>query len=396
MNAATSLTANREAPHPRRPRVWLRLILVLALVGLVGGGLIAMHRFKSGILKQVSASIIAQLPTVATAKASLRDWQPQLNATGTLRAINGADLSAEVSGIVDELHFESGDEVAAGTLLLRLRPNDDDAKLQQLQATADLDNITYQRDLKQLSAQGVSQATVDTDAGTLRSARAQVAAQQAVMAEKFVRAPFAGKLGLRQVDLGQYLSAGTKIVTLQSLDPIYIDFYVPQQTLGQIHPGSPVTVRADGLSGQSFPGEVTAINAQADSSSRMVQIRATLKNPDHALLPGMYATATVASGAPQKLITIPQSAVSYNPYGSLVYLLRPDGVDAGGKPKLIAKQQFVTTGAARGDQVAILKGIAEGDTVVTAGQIKLRNDVAVLVDDKVQPTNDANPAPIDQ
>jgi membrane fusion protein (multidrug efflux system) len=400
MNDAPDYTQVTSPPPPklrkRRGRFALRLILVLLFVGVIGAGLMGFHHFKSNILKQVVKQITGQLPTVATVKATLQDWQPQMSATGTLRASDGAELSAEVAGIVGEIHFTSGQDVDAGTLLLRLRPNDDEAKLQQLQAVADLDQITYERDLRQLKAQGVSQATVDTDAGNLKNARAQVAAQQALMAEKFVRAPFAGRLGIRQVDLGQYLSAGTTIVTLQALDPIFADFYLPQQALADIKVGQAVTVRADTYPGRDFPGEIMAINPKVDPSSRMVQVRASLRNSDRALLPGMYVTAAVASGAPRKLVTLPQTAISYNPYGSLVYKVVPDGADANGKPKLKVEQEFVTTGATRGDQVAILKGVTAGEEVVGAGQLKLRNNIGILVNNSILPPDNPNPKPVDQ
>jgi membrane fusion protein (multidrug efflux system) len=385
------------APARRRPvRFAVRLVVVIMVLGLIGLGLIGFHRFKANILKQVVTQITSQLPTVATVKATVTDWQPTLSATGTLRASDGAELSAEVAGIVGELHFTSGQDVDAGTLLLRLRPNDDDAKLEQLKAVADLDQITYERDLRQLKAQGVSQATVDTDAGNLKNARAQVAAQQALMAEKFVRAPFAGRLGIRLVDLGQYLAAGTTIVTLQALDPIFADFYLPQQSLGVIKVGQPVTLQADTYPGRTFRGTIMAINPKVDTASRMVQVRASLRNPDKALLPGMFVTVTVDSGAPQKLVTLPQTAVTYNPYGSLVYKVVPDGTDANGKPKLKVQQEFVTTGATRGDQVAILKGVADGEEVVGAGQLKLQNNEGIVVNNAVLPPDNPHPKPVDQ
>jgi membrane fusion protein (multidrug efflux system) len=376
---------------PRKPRVWLRVTLVAIFLGVIAAGLIGFHQFKSHILKQVVASITSQLPTVATVKATTQDWQPELSATGTLRASDGADLSAEVAGIVGELYMHSGEDVQAGAVLMRLRPNDDDAKLEGLQATADLDQVTYQRDLRQLRAQGVAQATVDTDAGNLKNARAQVAAQQAQMAEKTVHAPFAGRLGVRQVDLGQYLAAGTTIVTLQALDPIFADFFLPQQALAQIKVGQAVTINADTYPGRNFPGAILAINPKVDPSSRMVQVRATLRNADRSLLPGMYVTVSVAAGAPRKLVTIPQTAVTYNPYGSLVYRIQRHAADAGGKDSLTVVQQFVTTGPTRGDQVAILKGLASGDEIVAAGQLKLRNNIGVLVNNAILPPD--NPAP---
>ena len=254
--------------------------------------------------------------------------------------------------------------------------------------------MTLQRDQKQLAAHGVAQATVDSDAANVKVARAQVAAQQALMAEKIVRAPFAGRLGVRQVDVGQFIAAGTAIVTLQQLDPMFVDFYLPQQSLGQIDVGQKVEVTADAYPDRVFAGVVSSLNAKVDSSSRMLQVRASLPNADGKLLPGMYSNVSVVAGAPRSLVTIPLTAVAFNPYGSLVYVLR-DGKDANGKPQQVVKQQFVTTGAARGDQVSILKGIGASDVVVTAGQLKLHNGSVVNIDNAVQPTDNPAPEPQD-
>jgi len=379
----------------RKPRTWLRYTLVLLAVGLVAGGLYGFQQFKAGILKQVVATIRSEMPTVATAVASMQPWQSRQTAVGTARASKGADLAAEIGGVVDQIEFESGQTVAAGTVLLRLRSNDDAAKLAQLQAAADLSEITLQRDEKQLAAHGVAQATVDNDAAALKVARAQVAAQQAVMDEKIVRAPYAGRLGVRQVDVGQFLAAGTAIVTLQQLDPMFVDFYLPQQSLGQIAVGQPVEVTADAWPGRPFPGKISALNAKVDATSRMLQVRASVPNPDGALLPGMYEAVSIETGEPRSLVTIPAAAVAYNPYGSLVYVLR-DEADAQGKTRHVVKQQFVTTGEARGDQVSILKGIAAKDVVVTAGQLKLHNGSVVKVDNAVKPTDDPAPVPLDR
>jgi membrane fusion protein (multidrug efflux system) len=320
----------------------------------------------------------------------MQTWQPRQTAVGSARASKGADLAAELAGVVDRIDFESGQSVAAGTVLLRLRPNDDDAKLAQLQANAELAAVNLGRDQRQLAARAVSQATVDTDAANLRVVKAQVAAQQALMAEKVVKAPFAGRLGLRLVDVGQFLPAGTAIVTLQQLDPMFVDFYLPQQALEHIAVGQAVEVTADGYPNRTFPGVVTALNARVDPNSRMLQVRASLPNADGALLPGMYLSVSVASGEPRSLVTIPLAAVAFNPYGSLVYVL---GEENG---KQVVKQQFVTTGAQRGDQISILKGISATDTIVTAGQLKLHNGSAVKIDNAVQPTDNPAPVPVDQ
>jgi len=391
----TSKDATTRPARTRKPRTWLRLLVVLLVIGLLGGGLFAFHQFKSGIIRQIVAGIVSQRPTIATAKATTQPWQSEITASGTLVASQGTDLAAEVAGIVDELHIASGTNVPAGTVLLRLRDAADTARLDQLRAAADLAASTYARDLKQLKAQAVSQATVDADAANLRGARAQVAAQQALIDQKTVRAPFAGRLGIRQVDLGQYLAAGTAIVTLQALDPIYLDVYVPQQAVAQLKVGQPVEVRPT-VGATPITGHVTAIDARADPASRMTRLRISLPNPDDRLLPGMFATATIGIGAPVPHVTVPATALSVNPYGTLVYTVHPDGTDPDGKPKLMVRQQFVTTGDARGDQVAILKGLAAGDTVVIAGQLKLRNNIAVLVNNAILPADDANPKPLDQ
>ncbi|MEX3980872.1 efflux RND transporter periplasmic adaptor subunit [Paraburkholderia sp. EG287A] len=387
-------TANPSAERQQPPRILLRLFLMLLVVGLLAAALIGFHLFKSSILKKVTTTIQSQQATVSTTTAVIAPWQPALSAVGSLRASKGADLSLETGGVIDEIDFDSGRDVEAGTVLLRLRPNDDPAKLEQLKATAELDEITYKRDLQQLAAQAVAQSTVDTDAANLKVARAQVAAQQAVISEKSVRAPFAGRLGVRQVDVGQYLPAGTAVVTLQALDPMFLDFYLPQQAMERVGLGQTVSMTLDAYPGKTFTGKVTSINSKVDTSSRMLQIRASFANPDDALLPGMFATAHVSSGQPQSLVTIPQAAVAYNPYGSLVYVVQ-NGRDAQGKPQASVRQQFVTTGETRGDQVSILKGLKAGDVVVTAGQLKLHNDALVQIDNSAKLTNDAAPVPQD-
>jgi len=372
-----------------------RMLMMLVLVGVVLGGLFGFKAFVGGKIKEAMASM-ADLPqTVSAAKAASSDWQPRIDAVGSLRAVRGSELSLEVAGVVEEITFQSGDEVQAGQVLLRLRNDDDVAKLQSLEATAQLAQITYDRDVKQFKAQAISQAIVDNDEANLRNAKAQVAQQKAIVDKKTLRAPFAGRLGLRQVDLGQFLSAGTVIATLQSLDPIFVDFLLPQQAVAQLSVGQTVRVKVDAFLGREFAGKITAINPKVETASRNIQVRATLPNGDQKLLPGMFATVELETGAPQRLVTLPQTAVSYNPYGSLVYIVDDKNKDAGGKPHPVARQVFVTTGATRGDQVAILKGVSEGDTVVTSGQVKLRNGVPIAIDNSVVPKNDPAPKIVD-
>jgi membrane fusion protein (multidrug efflux system) len=369
-----------------------RLVIVLVALFILFGLIFGWGAVKGHFIAQFLAQIPYQTQSVSTIAAAETPWQPSMSSVGSIVAINGADLSSEVSGIVDTINFQSGDEVKAGQVLVTLRANNDPAVLAQLQATAAVDESNYARDRKQFSADAVSQAQVDTDKATYLAAQAQVQAQQALMDEKTIKAPFAGTIGIRQVDIGQYLAAGTNIVTLQQLNPLFMDFYVPQQALANIKAGQAVSVDVDAFAGQEFPGTISAINSAVDTTTRTVQVRATIQNDAMLLRPGMFATVKINVGAPQNLITLPQTAITYNPYGDTVYVLNK-GTGHDGKPALIATQQFVTLGDTRGDQVAILKGLNVGDTVVTAGQLKLRNGLAVTVNNDVPVPNDANPNP---
>jgi membrane fusion protein, multidrug efflux system len=373
-----------------------RMVIMLAAAAIVFGGIFGFQAFKAAMIKKFISAMGSPPQTVSAVSAALSEWQPKVEAVGSLRAVLGADLSLEVAGVVDTITFNSGDDVEQGKQLLKLRAGDDAAKLESLQAMADLSEIVYERDQKQFKMQAVSQATLDTDAANLKNAKAQVAQQRAILDKKILRAPFDGRVGLRLVDLGQYLGAGTVVVTMQALDPIFVDFYVPQQSVDQVRLGQSVTVKVDAFRDQTFTGEISALNPKVDASNRNLQVRAVLKNPDHKLLPGMYATTEIAIGAPQSYITLPQTAITYNPYGDTVYVVDNKGAGADGKAQLVARQTFVTTGPTRGDQVAVLKGIAEGDMIVTAGQIKLHNGSVILIDNSITPTADAAPVPINR
>ena len=371
-------------------------MIMLILAGVLFGGIFGFQAFKGRMIKKFMAARGIPAQTVSTIEATEKSWQPQVEAVGTLKAVHGVDLAPEVSGTVSGIHFHSGEEVKAGTLLLTLDARTDLAKLQSLQAAAALTEQTFRRDQQQFKEKAISQATLDADTANLKSARAQVAEQQALIAKKSMRAPFAGRLGIRDVDLGQYLNPGAKIVTLQALDPIFVDFYLPQKSIQQITVGDKVTVKTDAFPDRTFRGEVSAINPKIDLSTRNVEIRARVHNPKHQLLPGMFATTDIQIGAPQRHVTLPQTAISFNPYGNTVFLVKKQGQNAASKPQLVAEQKFVTTGDTRGDQVAILKGVEPGDVVVTSGQMKLRNGIPVVVNNSIQPTNNPAPNPKDQ
>ena len=383
-----------EDGKPVRFKAMIKPLVILILIAaLVLGGIFGWQAFMGSMMRKYMSAAAAAPQIVSTVTAGATSWQPRLEAVGTLRAVRGADLSAQASGIVNDIQFESGNEVPAGKLLLRLRPNDDFAKLQQLEAAAELAAQTLKRDQEQFATQAISQATLDTDVSTLKSARAQVAGQQALIDEKIVKAPFAGRLGIRLIDLGQYLSAGTTIVTLQALDPILIDFYLPQQALELLKIGQAATATVDTYPGARFTGVIESISSKVDAASRNVQVRASFRNADRRLLPGMFATVAIDSGAPSSQITLPHTCITYNPYGATVYVVKHGGADTGAKLKLTVEQRFVTLGDTRGDQVAVLRGVNAGDEVVSAGQMKLRNGATISINDTLQPTDDAHPMP---
>jgi len=277
---------------------------------------------------------------------------------------------------------------------VQLNADSDIAQLHLLEAAADLANTVYERDKQQLAAEVISKAQVDTDAADLKSKRAQVAQQAALVEKKTIRAPFAGKLGISTVNPGQYLNAGDKIVTLQTIDPIFIDFNLPQQQLPLMGIGQKVTLTTDAYKGVTFEGRVNAINPKVDTNTRNVQIEATIPNAKRQLLPGMFANVKVASGDEQRYLTLPQTAITYNPYGSTVFVVKAsDKKDDKGNEVLTAQQVFVTAGPTRGDQVAILKGVEPGAQVVTSGQVKLKNGMPVKINNAVQPSDNPNPAP---
>jgi membrane fusion protein (multidrug efflux system) len=374
-----------------------RMTIMLIAVGLLVGGLVGFNVFKGIMMQKYMGKGGLPPATVTVMKAEYQVWQPQLSAVGTLRAVRGVDVTTEVAGLVRSIEFKAGDEVKAGQVLAQLNADSDIALLHSLQAAADLAATIYTRDKAQLDAEVISKAQVDTDAGDLKSKQAQVAQQQALVDKKTLRAPFAGKLGISTVNPGQYLNPADKLVTLQTLDPIYIDFFLPQQQLPQVAIGQTVTLTTDAYPGVAFPAKINAINSKIDTNTRNVQIEATAPNAKRQLVPGMFANVRVSSGEESRYLTLPQTSITFNPYGSTVFVAKEsdkkEDKDEKGNAKIVAQQVFVTTGPTRGDQVAILKGIEPGTQVVTSGQVKLKNGTPLIIDNKVQPANNPNPTP---
>ncbi len=372
-----------------------RMIIMLLLVGIVLGSVYAFKQFQGRMIKQYMAKIGKAPQTVATVVAGYDVWNTKIDAVGTFTAINGVDVSTEVSGIIQELNCPAGEYVATGTLLAKLRVDDDLALLASLKAIAHLDSLTYERDLQQLKQKAIAQSTVDLDAANLEKSLALINQQQAIIDKKIIRAPFAGRLGISPVNIGQYVGPGTVIVPLQVLDPIRIDFYLPQQDLANVKIGQPVAVHTNLHPGKLFDGKMIAINAKVDQSSRNILVRAELANPEKELLPGMYGMVAINTGNNKRYITLPLTAITYNPYGNTVFVAKPSGTDPAGNAIYTAELKFVTVGPTRGDQVAVLDGIDAGEIVVVAGQIKLQKGSTMIINNDVMPTNDINPQPIE-
>lgn len=373
------------------PGTTKRMILMLLIAGAMVGGVVWFQHFRNTMIAQSIRASANPPQSVSTAVARESLWQPTVEALGSLSASQQALLSAEVGGLVTAIHFDSGQRVRAGQPLVELNRAPLVAQLAQLEAQAALAGTNLQRDEAQLKVQAVSQSVVDADRATLKSAEAQVAAQRALIAQKTILAPFSGQLGIRQVNLGQYLAAGAAVVTLQRLDPMEIDFTVPQGQIELVRVGMKAQVETSAVPGQTFSAAVTAIEPQVDTATRNLKVRARVPNPRGTLLPGVFATVRLTRGQPEQYVTLPNAAVAYNPYGATVFIVRDDGKGPDGKPRLTVQQRFVTTGLTRGDQVAILKGVRAGETVVTGGQLKLRNGSPVVVNNRVQPSDNPNP-----
>lgn len=377
-----------KKPSTTKRMIWM-IVGVLLLIAVIVG-------IKVLLVMRMIHSMPQPGPiTVSTTKASEQRWQPTLSSVGTLRAVNGADLATEVAGLVTAVPLKSGEEVKQGQLLLQLRDGDDVAQLQQLQANAQLSKITFDRARKQLDAQAISKAAYDSASADYKARQAAVVQQQVLVTKKQLRAPFAGRTGIITISPGDYLGAGTTVVTVQQLDPLYVDFNVPQSELGRLVVGQSVSLKLDAYEGRSFSGKLSAISPKVDQSTRNVQVEATVPNHDQTLTPGMFAKVSIEVGSAQQRLTLPQAAIVYNPYGDTVYVVQPaKGKDDHGKanPPTV-KQAFVTTGDSRGDQVAILKGLRAGTEVITSGQIKLKNDAPIIVDNSVQPADSAHPTP---
>jgi len=322
--------------------------------------------------------------TVATAVAERSTWRPAISATGSLEAVRGVDVVPDTGGQVVDITFASGDRVEQGEALVRLRSAELRAELKSLRAQRDQAKSAFERDQRLYEQGNQSEAQRDQSRARYNELEAEIERQQARIAKKTVRAPFAGRLGLREVQVGQYVEPGTPLVTLQDLTPLHVNFSLPEQRLPDISTGQPLEVRVDAYPDQVFTGEITAINPKVEAATRQIRVQGTLANDDKRLRSGMFARISVIQEVREDVVTLPQTAIVNQPYGDLVYVVAPAA--EGGGPRRV-QQQFVTTGARRGTQVAIVEGLSGGEEVVSAGQIKLRNNAPVRVDNDVRPQN---------
>jgi membrane fusion protein (multidrug efflux system) len=364
-------------------RMVLTLIVTLAVIGILG-----FVKFRQ--VQDAMAQAAAYQPppeAVTTIVAKNESWPSTLKAIGTAAAVQGVTVSADLPGIVSKIAFESGAWANEGELLVELDTKQEQAQLAAVEATRDLARLNFDRMHNLVNEGAITRAEYDRAAAEQKETEARVAEIRAMIDRKTIRAPFSGVLGLRQVNLGQFLSPGDPVVSLQSLDPIYVNFGVPQEDAAKVTIGGQVRV-------DESVGRVNAINAVVDETTRNIQVQATLSNPDSRLRPGMFVQAEVLLGGGAGLVTLPASAISYAPYGDSVFVAS-DLKDANGKVYRGVRQQFVKVGPARGDQIAVLAGVKAGEEVVTSGAFKLRNGAAIFIDNKVQPANKPSPKPED-
>ncbi len=372
------------------------MFLMLLIVGIILGGIFGYLAFGNYMMKKYFASAKAPVVVVSTTPALSVPWQSRIKAAGDLLSAQGVEISSEVSGQVKQVRFKSGDDVKEGDTLIELNADTDTAQLKALEASAELARINFERDQKQVEIQAVSKAVADTDAAELKSREAMVEQQKALISKKVIRAPFTGKLGISAIAVGHFLNPGDAIVTLQALDPMRVDFFIPQQDIGRLSIGQLVLITSDARPGHIYKGKIASFNPRVEKDSRNILVEAILENSKSELLPGMFASVEVETGSPANYVTVPQTAVAFNPYGETVYLVEEKGKDPEGKPILTARQAFIKTGETRGDQISVLDGVKAGDIVVSAGQHKLKNGSVISINNTVQPLNDPTPKPLDE
>jgi membrane fusion protein (multidrug efflux system) len=354
----------------------LKSLLTLVLIAMVLGSLAGIKALQIRSMIAAGESMSMPPESVTTALVATQEWRPYVSSVGTVTAVQGVTVSTEVPGKVVGIHFESGTSVEAGALLVELDASSEQAQLAAAVASAELASINLERSRELFGKQAVAKSELDTAQARSREAVAQVASLEALLAKKQIRAPFSGRLGIREVNLGQFVASGQSVVSLQSVDPVYVDFHVPQQKLERVKVGYPLEIRLERDHATVLKGEVSAVAAEVDRSTRNAWAQGTLPNPDGGLRPGMFVSVEVLEPQDREVVVIPVTSVVYAPYGNSVYVVDGEG------DQQVANQRIVRLGESRGDFVEVVEGLKAGETVVTTGAFKLRNGV------KVRPAND--------
>jgi membrane fusion protein (multidrug efflux system) len=387
-DVAKEISTGSEMKTGRRG-MWIVIGLLVAVVIM----LVGIKVMQIGKMMRMPKTIPPT--TVASAPVKEEDWAPALSAIGSVSAVQGAIVSTELGGIVSEVKFQNGGEAKKGAVLLKLDASSEEAQLRTAEADLELARANLQRERDLAARKVVSKQELDSAESAFKQKEGTVDNMRSFIGKKEVRAPFDGQLGIRQVNVGQMINAGQQVVQLTALDPVFVDFALPQQNLQQLATGFDVRVRTDALPGRDFEGKVTAINSMVDTVTRNVGLQATLQNPDHALRPGMFVKVDVILPQKSKTIVIPGSAVSYAPYGNSVFVIEKKKDEKTGRESETLRQQFVRVGEARGDFISITQGLKAGETVVSTGVFKLRNGMPVVINNDLAPKPQLNPTPAD-
>ena len=372
-----------------KPYLYAAGIIIVA-VGAVAG----LKALQIGTLISSAKENGIPVETVSTTEVIKEKWERSVESVGSLRAVQGADLSTESSGVITKIYFENGQEVKQGAMLLELDHETESANLRSAEAEADLARTVYERTKRLRANNTVPQSDLDAAESQLRKSAALVEQLKSTISKKQLVAPFSGRLGIREVNLGQFVDNGDTIVSLQSLDPIYVDFLLPQQLIAGLAVGKPLKLFTDVYPGREFDGSLTAINSEIDPVTRNIRLQGTLQNADGALRPGMFARVILTLGEAEEVVRIPATALLAAPYGDSVFVLEKETAEDG-TAKTVAKQRFIRIGRARGDFVSVVKGLQPGETVVSAGAFKLRNGTPVEVNNDMAPQPQLVPTPPD-
>jgi membrane fusion protein (multidrug efflux system) len=387
-----------------------RMIWMLVITAVVFGGLFGTKWFGNKMMNQFFDNMPVRAAAVSSAKVERLNWRSTISGVGTVVASQGTRISSESSGLVAKLHFESGAKVRRGDLLVTLSAGSEQADLARLQSQATLAKSELSRLQRLYTLEAISKSELDRAETDFRASQSAADGQRAKLAQKQIRAPFDGQLGIRQIDVGQYLKPGETMVTLQQLDPVYVDFSLPEQNILRVAVGQSVNITVDGQKDRDFIGVISAIEPQVDVQTRNFKVRANVDNPDRAMRPGQFARAEIALPTVRDVLVVPITSVSYNPYGNSVYVI----VKASAKPavgekesvakaekasakpvedELVVRRRFIKTGEARGDMVEITEGLNAGDEVATSGLLKLQNDAKVIINNTVKPSASTHPTP---